>query len=610
MTTPPSAPVSPTSLPAPVAAVKQDHLAARVLRNPVAAAAAGFLTIAVLAAVIAPLLAPSDPNYADISDVLAPPGGDHLLGTDGAGRDVLSRLVFAAQFSLAGAGVALAVALVLGVVGGLLAAYYGGLIDLLSGWVVALLMALPGIIVLLAARAVIGPSLWWSMVIFGIVLSPSFFRLVYASVNAVKNELYVDAARVSGLSDARIVSRHILTVVRAPIIIQAAIVGGIGLAIQSGLEFLGLGDLEVPTWGAMLSDAFANLYREPRLIIWPASAIAMTLLSLTLLANTLRDELERVGGRRPRGSHKRGAETGTTVLATEPAIRHGEPADPTEALLRVKGISIGYARPDGSVNRVVDGVSLSVARGEVHGLVGESGSGKTQTAWSVLGLLPDGGRVVDGSIHFDGTDLVSAPKEQMRELRGRRIAYVPQEPMSNLDPSFTVGSQLVEPLRMKLHLSKADARTRALELLARVGIPDPKRTFESYPHQISGGMAQRVLIAGAISCRPDLLIADEPTTALDVTVQAEVLDVLRELQAELRMAVILVTHNFGVVADICDRVSVMKSGRIVETGPTADIFDHPAHQYTRDLLGSILGGTKPRGPLRGPAPHDVEGALR
>ena len=169
--------------------------------------------------------------------------------------------------------------------------------------------------------------------------------------------------------------------------------------------------------------------------------------------------------------------------------------------------------------------------------------------------------------------------------------------MSNLDPSFTIGHQLTEPMRISLKIGKAEAKEKALALLARVGIPDPQRTYDAYPHQISGGMAQRVLIAGAVSCNPDLLIADEPTTALDVTVQAEVLDLLRDLQAESDMGVLLVTHNFGVVADLCDRVSVMRSGRIVETGPARAIFANPRHEYTRMLFDAILEDSEPRGPL-------------
>jgi peptide/nickel transport system permease protein len=276
-------------------------------------------------------------------------------------------------------------------------------------------------------------------------------------------------------------------------------------------------------------------------------------------------------------------------------LEHGSPEnDVKDALLRVDDLSIGYPQPGGTFKLVVENVSIAITRGEVHGLVGESGSGKTQTGLAVLGLLPEGGHIAGGSVLFDGLDLATVEPSGMQRIRGERIAYIPQEPMSNLDPSFTVGSQLIEPMRVKLGLSKADAKTRALELLARVGIPNPKRTYASYPHQLSGGMAQRVLIAGAISCGPDLLIADEATTALDVTVQAEVLDVLRDLQSEMHMAVLLITHNFGVVADLCDCVSVMKTGRIVERGPIRDVFRNPKHQYTRELLNAILRDVEPR----------------
>jgi peptide/nickel transport system permease protein len=203
-------------------------------------------------------------------------------------------------------------------------------------------------------------------------------------------------------------------------------------------------------------------------------------------------------------------------------------------------------------------------------------------------VLPNEAVIVRGSILFDGKELVGLTDAQMRPLRGKEIAYIPQEPMSNLDPSFKVGAQLVEGVRAALKISKKEAKQRVLALLERVGINDPERTFDSYPHQISGGMAQRVLIAGAVASRPKLLIADEPTTALDVTVQAEILDLLRDLQSELNMAVLLVTHNFGVVADVCDQIAVMQYGEIVEQGDVETIFDAPQHEYTKMLLAAIL----------------------
>ncbi|MCX7522698.1 dipeptide/oligopeptide/nickel ABC transporter permease/ATP-binding protein [Microbacterium sp. STN6] len=574
-------------------------LSKRMLTNPTGLVAIVLLALVVLSAVFAPLLTSHDPNTASLHDVLDPISGAHPLGADSSGRDELARLLFGSRFSLAGAALALAISAVIGVTGGLIAGYYGKWFDSLSQWLTGLLMALPGIVVLLAASSVLGPSMWMSMAIFGVIMSPAFFRLVYASVTAVRSELYVDAARVSGLGDSRIIARHILTVVRAPAIIQGAMVMGIAIAIQAGLEFLGLGDMTIPTWGSMLNDGFVSMYRAPLLLLWPSAMIGITCVCLTLFANAMRDELERSSTKPSR--RRRRAASRAAAFEHEPVERHDDDERSREItgeeLLRVTDLAVGYDKPDGSVSTVVSDVSLTVQRGEVHGLVGESGSGKTQTAWSILRLLPDGGRVTNGSIVFEGEDLAGVSEKAMQRIRGKKIAYIPQEPMSNLDASFTIGSQLVEPMRVSLGLSKKEATERALALLARVGIPEPKRTFAAYPHEVSGGMAQRVLIAGAVSCDPDLLIADEPTTALDVTVQAEVLDLLRGLQAEMNMGMILVTHNFGVVADICDRVSVMRNGRIVETGPVRAIFRQPRHEYTKALLGAILDEGPARGPL-------------
>ena len=578
------------------------HLARRMLRNPFGLLALAILAIIVLAAVFAPLLTSYNPGAASVTSILQSPGHGHLLGTDGAGRDVWARLLYGARYTLAGALLATVVAAIIGITAGLVAGYYGKWFESTSSWITNVLMALPGIVVLLAARAVLGPSLWIIMVIFGILLAPAFYRLVVAAVSGVRHELFVDAARVSGVSDARIIARHILTVVRAPIIIQAAIVAGIAIAIQAGLDFLGLGDPTIPTWGNMLNDGFTNLYRDPQLVLWPALAIALTCIAFTLFANALRDELERSArpARRRRAAATAAAAARAAADPVQPdsgTVVHEElDSSGPVTLLRVEGLAVGYPQADGSVTRVVDDVSLDIRRGEVHGLIGESGSGKTQTAWSVLRLLPPGGEILAGSVLLDGENLAEASNAAMRDIRGVRIAYIPQEPMSNLDPSFTVGSQLTEPMRVKLGLSKSQAKTKALELLGRVHIPDPARTFASYPHELSGGMAQRVLIAGAVSCDPSLIIADEPTTALDVTVQAEILDLLRELREELGVAVLIVTHNFGVVADLCDRVSVMQSGRIVETGPARSIFADPRHPYTRSLFGAILEEDHARGP--------------
>jgi ABC-type dipeptide/oligopeptide/nickel transport system ATPase component/ABC-type dipeptide/oligopeptide/nickel transport system permease subunit len=581
--------------------VKNETLVSKFLKNPNGLATTVFLVAAVLFGIIAPIVSPWDATLPDIYSTLAGPSAEHWFGTDSAGRDVFTRLAFATRFSLMTATVAVVVSLVIGVIGGLIAGYFGGWFDSLATWASSIIMALPGLVVLLAAIAVLGPSMWLAMAIFGVLLSPSFFRLVYTIVRGVRNELYVDAARVSGLSDLRIIARHILGVVRAPIIIQTAIIASIAIAIQSGIEFLGLGDKDAPSWGAMLNDAYDQIYDSPLLLAWPSTMIALITISLVVFANTIRDEMERTGKRVKKIRNvKSDAQKSADSLAADTIIHSNSGGVAGASLLTVSNLAVGYSDGQGGVKQVVHNVNLRINRGEVVGLIGESGSGKTQTAFSVLGLLPSGGQVVSGSIVFDGIELTEVNQRAYDKIRGSRIAYIPQEPMSNLDPSFTIGSQLIEPMVKVLGLSKRDATSRAIDLLDRVGIPNPSATMKKFPHEISGGQAQRVLIAGAVSCNPDLIIADEPTTALDVTVQAEVLDLLRKLQRETNTALLLVTHNFGVVADLCDYINVMQSGRIVESGSVIQIFQEAKHPYTKSLLNSILEGGPARGQYQAP----------
>ena len=568
----------------------------RLLRSPVVVACLGWVLLVAVLAALAPLLTSASPTASKITNALAPMGGEYPLGTDGVGRDVLAQLLYGARTSLVGALVVVAVALALGLPAGIVAGYFRGRFDAVASWVANLFMALPAIIVLLVVLAQFGRSTELAMAVFGVIIAPGVFRLARSSVIAVREELFIDAAPVSGLGDGRIMRRHVVPVVIAPTVIQVSQLLGIAIVVQAGLEFLGLGSANQASWGGMLSDAFQNIYSEPRLLLWPGLAIVVTVTAFSLLGNALRDALG-VGSRVPRVRRRSSvsADAGDEIAApTGPEPR-------TDALLVVEDLRVRYPKDDGADSEVVRGVSLTVRRGEVLGLVGESGSGKSQTAFAVLGLLPPTARTSAARLAFDGTDLRRLSAADRNLLRGRRIGYIPQEPMSNLDPSFRIGSQLIEPMRHHLKLSRAEARQRALDLLARVGIKDPVRVFDSYPHQISGGMAQRVLIAGAVSCDPDLLIADEPTTALDVTVQAEVLDLLRGLVAERDLGVVLVTHDFGVVADLCDTVAVMQSGRIVEEAPVGRLFDAPQHEYTRMLLGSTLENTPPRPDLT-PAP--------
>ncbi|MDP3951683.1 dipeptide/oligopeptide/nickel ABC transporter permease/ATP-binding protein [Microbacterium sp.] len=551
----------------------------KLLKDPQAVITISLLVIVFGLGALASVIAPYGPNEASLQVVNAPVGTPgHILGADESGRDILSRLLYSTQTAAIAGLIGAGVALIVGVIAGLVGGYFGRVTQATTEWVFSLIMTFPGLLLLIILMPVTGGDYRATMLIFGVLLAPGIYRIVRNLVLGVKNELYVDAARVAGLSNLRILGRHVLFVVRGPIIIATAFMVGSAIAVQSGLAFLGVGSLEVPSFGAMIASGFRNLYIAPTQFLWPSVMLGIITASLVLLGNSLRDTLE---GSKPKPV-KVGA--GQRVEATFSA---DETAASTH-LLEIRDLVVAYPDSYGGLNEVVKGVSLEIAKGQVLGLVGESGSGKSQTAFATLGVLPNEAVIVGGSIRFDGQELLGLSDSEMRPLRGKAIAYIPQEPMSNLDPSFRVGDQLVQGVRAALSVSKKDAKERVLALLERCGIADPVRTFDSYPHQISGGMAQRVLIAVAVASRPRLLIADEPTTALDVTVQAEILDLIRDLQSELDMAVLLVTHNFGVVADICDSIAVMQSGRIVERGDVNTIFDAPQDDYTKMLLGAIL----------------------
>jgi len=262
-----------------------------------------------------------------------------------------------------------------------------------------------------------------------------------------------------------------------------------------------------------------------------------------------------------------------------------------QPLLEVRDLRTSFFTDAGEV-RAVDGVSFAVEPGKLMGLVGESGSGKTASVLSVMRLLPESARVVGGAVRFDGRDLLELSEPEMRAVRGAKIAMIFQEPMTSLNPVFTIGSQIGEAVRLHQHTARRETLERTIEALRLVGIADPERRVNDYPHQLSGGMRQRVMIAMALACNPRLLIADEPTTALDVTIQAQILDLIRELQARLGLAVILVTHDLGIVAQYADDVTILYAARVMEQAPSAEMFGNPLNPYTRGLLESIPGADR------------------
>jgi peptide/nickel transport system permease protein len=560
-----------------------------------------FLLLVVVASIAAPLIAPYGPIETDLAHVLSTPTPQHLLGTDSLGRDVLSRLLFGSRLSLEGVLIATGTFLLVGVPLGLLAGFYGGWFDRVASWLIDLALTVPAIVILLVVLAILGNNSAIAMMALGLLAAPGLARLVRAITLAAREELYVSAARVSGLPDRHILAKHVLPRLFGPIIVRASLFAGEALIAEAGLEYLGLGaQPPTPTWGGMVSDAASAIDRQPWLLVPPGVMIGLTVIALALLGDALQESARppAVRASRLRSLH---AEVSATSLETSP-----QPTDQVRAdrrlLLSMRGIRIEVPRPDGWVT-VVTGVDLDVAPGETVGLVGESGCGKSVTARSVL-QLPNGGQISAGRIEFDGEDITSLDGHQLRRLRGSQIALISQEPIGSLDPCRTVGQQLRELVQLHERIRGAAAARRVLELLEAVRLPEPQAVAGRYPHQLSGGMAQRVAIAMALSGRPRLLVADEPTTALDVTVQAEILALLRELQAQTGMAVLLITHDWGVVADTCSRAYVMYAGQIVEQSDIDTIFREPRHPYTAGLLNSA-----PSRAVKGRELTPIEGAV-
>jgi peptide/nickel transport system permease protein len=552
----------------------------RTLHKPLGVISAAYLVLLALACVLAPLIAPYAPLAEDLNHVQAGPSAAHLLGTDELGRDVVSRLLYGGRLTLLGVVECVVVLLIISLPAGLAAGYLGGWVDRGVSAVADLLLSVPAIIVVLAVLAVFGSSMTAAMVTFGVLGSAGVIRVVRSAVLSVREELYVAAARVSGVTEPRIVTRHVLPRIAGPVIVQASLFAAIALAIQTGLAFLSLGVAPpAPSWGGMVGEAASLIDQDGWLLVPSGGIIAFTILAFGLIGDAVRDSA--VEGWASRAAPvPRTRRTAAPTLARDPG--NGPGAMPADAVLAVQDLTVEFDGPGGPVT-VVDHVSFTLRAGEVLGIVGESGCGKSVTALSLLQLLPPNGRISDGHVLLGGRDLTAMSERQIATLRGQAMAMVFQEPTVCLDPSFLVGSQVAEVVRRHDRVSRAVAHKRVLELFEQVRLPDPAAVARRYPHELSGGMAQRVCLALALAGRPQVLIADEPTTALDVTVQAGILDLLRQLQAETGMSIVLVTHDWGVVADICDRALVMYAGQIVEQARTGELFTEPRHPYTLGL---------------------------
>ncbi len=552
----------------------------RRLRGHGPAAAAGLALLALAAAAAAaPLLPLADPAATDLAARLAPPLSDgHPLGTDALGRDVLSRLVWGARLSLAVALFAVAIAAVAGSAIGLVSAYRGRAADAVLMRGVDVLMAFPYLLLALAIVAALGPGLRNAAIAIAIVNVPFFARTVRGTALALMREDFVAAARVSGYSDARILLAE-LAPNAAPVIV-IAISTSLGWMIleTAGLSFLGLGaQPPLADLGGMLGEGRHLMATAPHLSLVPGAAIFAIVVALNVLGDGLRDALDPEAGA-----------TGVAAPADRAAAHDGPPDRDAAPLLAVRGLRVAFARDGGGERGVLHDVGFEVRAGDRVALVGESGSGKSVTALSLLGLLAPGARVSAGSVHLDGQDLLGLAPARRRALLGRRMAYVPQDPQSSLHPMLRVGRQVEEAIEVHAgHAGTRDVRERSLRLLARAGLPSPEVAARAWPHQLSGGMRQRVAIAIAIANDPALLIADEPTTALDVTTQIGILRLLDELAGREGHALLFISHDLGLVSQLCRRVLVMRDGRIVEQADVDALFRAPREDYTRRLIASV-----------------------
>jgi peptide/nickel transport system permease protein len=551
--------------------------------------------LAIGLALAVPLLPLADPIRMEVAARLAPPSAAHWLGQDEYGRDVLSRVLWGARVSLAVAFLSAAIAGLAGIALGLLGGYFRGLVEIVTVRAVESLLCFPPILLALLVVTLLGPGAPTLIVALAVLYAPGYARVAYAETLSTRALDYVTAQQALGAPSGRILARTLLPNIAPPLLIQFSLTVAAALVLESGLSFLGLGVVPpTPSWGLMIRGARSTMAQAPWLLLWPCLALTGTILALNLLCDRLRDLLDPRAG--TASSAPTGGWLGRAGALLLPAL--AAPREPP-ALLQVEALTIEIATPAGVI-RPVDDLSLALASGETLALVGESGSGKTLTGLALLGLLPAAARLVGGAVRFaarDGSvqDLARLSESACRRLRGDEIAMVFQDPGASLSPVHRIGAQIAETIRAHRPVSRTAAAARAVELLRAVGLPDPVQRARAFPHELSGGQRQRAMIASAVANRPRLLIADEPTTALDVTIQAQILDLLAALKREgAGMGLIFITHNLAVVAEIADRVAVMYAGEIVEQGPVAELFARPRHPYTAALIASMPDGAAAR----------------
>ena len=549
--------------------------------------AALIVGFAVLLSVLAPFLPLPDPNAMD-GIPYTPPGADNWLGTDNFGRDVASRVIWGTQLALSVAIVSSLLSSLLGIVLGSLSGYFGGTIDTVLSRTFDVFLLIPTFFLVLLIVALFGSGIGYTMLAIALTTWPRSARIMRSQVLSLKSRVFVQSALAAGAAHTSVLMRHIVPNGLAPIVTDGTILMGFAILTEAGLSFLGLGDQDGVSWGRMIFEGQRHLRLAPWISIFPGAALLVLVAALNILGDGL-----------TRALNPQLARISKPARRAQPIDLAPCAPDPDMPILVVRDLTLEY-RLDRSSIRAVDRVSFTLERGASLGIVGESGSGKSSLGAALLQVAAPNAALTTGDITIagvpvlkDGRVIRMGGRDAIDPLRWTTASIVFQSAMNALNPVMTVSRQMVEAYR--LHRPRAgseEARQRALELFDLIGIP--RARIDAYPHELSGGMRQRVMIALALLLGPALVIADEPTTALDVLVQDQILGEIDALRVALGLSLILVSHDLGTVVETCDQVAVMYAGEIVEMAPTADLIARPSHPYTQALMAALpsLNGEK------------------
>jgi peptide/nickel transport system permease protein len=575
---------------------------------------AGIVVLAVIlaAAIIAPETLSAQATTLDLRSASQQSSAAHLLGTDTLGRDILARLLVATRLSMGLAFASAILGAVIGMAMGVGAVVLQGRARSVALRAIDALIAFPGILVAIYVGAIIGPGILGVLLGVGITISFSYARVTSALSLSIINRDYISAARISGISALRVMTRYVLPNIAETLAITTTVAVSNSITAVSTLSFLGLG-VQPPAfdWGRMLTEGVQAFYVTPAAALGPAIAIALSSLAFGFSGEAIARALNPVLWARRAGDRTaQDARAITTVIHPDSPVV----AASGQTVLEVRDLSVSFPRGR-STFKVVDGVSFTLRKGERLGIVGESGCGKTTTALAIAQLVPYPG-AVSGSIKLQGHELLrdgaqNGHDPDLLKLLGTELAIVYQDPLSSLNPALKVGTQMTEASEIHRRIAHSDAVRTAIERLREVNIPGAEVQLTRYPHELSGGMRQRVMIAMGLMIDPPLFICDEPTTSLDVTVQAQIMDLLARLNAMHGSAIILISHNLALVSQNTDRVLVMYAGRIVEDLTAAQLLAGGKHPYTRQLLASIPDTSRPRDdrlefiPGQAPDPADL-----